>query len=78
MELNLSRDRLDGSDKKHLVVEVILLPGRILLWLSYMFPGKGYGKVRQTARHARSPIMTIAYSIMFWVFIIYFVVNGGI
>lgn len=54
----MERDRLDGSRRKTILVEVFLAPGRVILWLTYMFPGKGYGNVRKSARHARSPLMT--------------------
>jgi len=74
----MSRDRLDGSEKKRLVVELILLPGRLILWLGYMFPGNGYGKVRQSSRHARSPIMTLIYALIFWFGLVYLIYNGGI
>jgi hypothetical protein len=43
-----------------------MAPGRLLLWVKYMFPQKGYAITRQTARHARSPIMTFLYSTDVW------------
>jgi len=36
-----------------------------------MMPGKGYAAVRQSSRNARSPIMTLLYSIGFWVFLVF-------
>ena len=66
----MAKDRLDDSSKKNVLVEFFLLPGRVVLWLGYMFPSKGYGSVRKSARHARSPIMTFFYSLAFWVFLI--------
>jgi formate-dependent nitrite reductase cytochrome c552 subunit len=74
----MARDRLDASEKKHLLIEALLLPGRVILWLGYMFPSKGYSKVRQSSRHARSPIMTALYSAAFWIFLMYLIINGGI
>ena len=64
-----SRDRLDGSEKKNVLFELYTIPGRIILWLGYMFPGKNYSKVRMSARHARSPIMTFVYSTVFYYFL---------
>lgn len=61
------RDRLDGSDKKSFFAELYTSPGRLILWLQYMFPIGGYSKTRSSARHARSPIMTFLYSTAFWV-----------
>ena len=72
----VSRDRLDGTHKKGLIVELYLLPGRVLLWFGYMFPGKGYSKVRQSARAARSPIMTFIGSTAFWLFLGYSIYKG--
>ena len=72
----VSRDRLDGTHKKRLIVELYLLPGRVLLWLGYMFPGKGYSGVRQSARAARSPIMTFISSTAFWFFLGYSIYKG--
>ena len=71
----MSKDRLDGSKKSNILVELYLFPGRLILWLQYMFPSKGYAKVRQSSRHARSPIMTFVYSSIFWGGLIYIVMN---
>ena len=71
----MSRDRLDGSKKSNIIVELYLFPGRLILWLQYMFPSKGYAKVRQSSRHARSPIMTFLYSSIFWGVLIYLIIN---
>ncbi len=72
----MARDRLDGSKKKSAFYEIYTIPGRIFLWLQYMFPKKGYAGVRQTARHARSPIMTFIYSTIFWVILGYWLFEG--
>ena len=61
-----SRDRLDGTKKGNLLWEIYTAPGRLLLWIGYMFPGKGYSSARQSARHARSPLMTFIRSTVFW------------
>lgn len=44
----------------------LLMPGVVLLWLSYMFPRSGISATVASSRHARSPIMTIAYSGVFY------------
>ena len=61
-----SRDRLDGTEKKSWVKEIFLVPGRLILWFNYMFPAKGMQNITKSARHAKSPIMTWFYSIVFW------------
>lgn len=70
----MASDRLDGSKKKSAFVEFFLLPGRLILWINYMFPNSGYSKTRGSARHARSPIMTFLYSVAAWVVLIGLVV----
>lgn len=62
----MARDRLDGGARKNFLLELFLLPGRAILWIGYMFPQNGYKAIRQSARHARSPIMTYLCSIAFW------------
>ena len=68
------RDRLDGTKRKNILFEFYLLPGRILLWMNYMFPSKGYNKTRESARHARSPIMTFFYATILWLVFVFLVV----
>ena len=72
----VSRDRLDGSEKKNWKKEVFLAPGRVILWLQYMFPQNGIRGVALSSRHARSPLMTWFYSILFWVCILFFGVGS--
>ena len=67
----MGKDRLDGTKKRGFLFELYTLPGRIVLWIMYMFPGVGYSKTRATARHARSPIMTFIYSTIIWFIIFY-------
>ena len=67
MFINNKRDRLDGTPSKSKRNEFFLMPGRIILWLLYMFPGSTYQKVRMSSRHARSPYMTYLYSVAFWI-----------
>ncbi len=67
----MAKDRLDGTKKKHFLLEIFLIPGRVILWINYMMPGKGYAAVRQSSRNARSPIMTLLYSIGFWGFLVF-------
>lgn len=61
-----SRDRLDGTNKGKIVKEIYLAPGRVILWLKYMFPAKGMQNITKSARHARSPLMTWFYATGFW------------
>lgn len=67
------RDHLDGytfpSPYNYLV-----LPGRVILWLHYMFPIKGWGNIAKSARHARSPIMVVLYSAGFYLFLAWMLV----
>lgn len=65
----MAKDRLDGTKKKHFLIELFLIPGRVILWINFMMPGKGYSAVRQSSRNARSPIMTFLYSTGFWIFL---------
>lgn len=65
----MAKDRLDGTKKGNFLWELYTAPGRILLWLQYMNPKKGYSSTRMGARHARSPIMTFLYSTGFWLFV---------
>lgn len=65
-----SRDRLDGARKFNLISEFYLFPGRMWLWLNFMNPKGGYAAVRASTRHARSPVMTWIYSVMFWVIVL--------
>lgn len=74
----MAKDRLDGTKKKHFLIEFFLIPGRVILWINYMMPGKGYSAVRQSARNARSPIMTLIYSIGFWVLLGYAIYAGWV
>ncbi len=74
----MPRDRLDGSKKKSTFYEIYTAPGRVFLWVQYMFPTKGYASTRQTARHARSPIMTFFYSTGFWLLLAICLINADI
>lgn len=67
-----ARDRLDGTKRKNFLFELYLLPGRLVLWIGYMFPSKGYSRTRGSARHARSPIMTFLYATGIWLFALWF------
>jgi hypothetical protein len=64
----MAKDRLDGSKRSSLLYEAFVFPGRVILWVKYMNPPKGYRGTRAIARHARSPIMTFLYSVLFWIF----------
>ena len=74
MSEKFKRDRMDGTPKESTLKEVFLFPGRAILWIQYMFPGSTYRKVRMSSRHARSPIMTIIYSISFWFLVGYVII----
>lgn len=63
----MAKDRLDGSKKSSLLYEAFVFPGRVILWVKYMNPPKGYRGTRAIARRARSPIMTFLYSVLFWI-----------
>ena len=71
---NITRDRLDGTDKNSILYELFTLPGRIILWFKYMNPQKGYHSVSKSSRRARSPIMTFLYSLLFWVVAVFIAV----
>lgn len=49
----------------------LLLPGVIILWFSYMFPNSGVASTVASTRHARSPIMTYAYSAIFYLALLF-------
>lgn len=44
----------------------VLLPGVVILWFGYMFPDSGVRGAVVSARRARSPIMTVYYSLAFY------------
>jgi hypothetical protein len=44
----------------------LLLPGVIIQWFLYTFPGGGFGRVVRDTRIARSPLMTYLISILFY------------
>ncbi len=68
----MARDNISGSGGGF-IIGLFLIPGKIIQWIMYMSVGnlKGYGKVRQQTRLARSPFMTYVYSICGWCVIIY-------
>lgn len=66
--LSKHRDHLDGYSFRSPYNHVVL-PGRVLLWIQYMFPSKGFLTITKSARHARSPIMVILYSAGFYLFL---------
>lgn len=47
---------------------IFIYPGRIFLWIGYMFPMKG--TLFTSARHKKSKIFEVLYSILFWLFVI--------
>ena len=63
---NLPRISLDRPAKW------LLLPGLIFQWVLYMFPAKG--KAAESARQARSQLMTFYYSAIFY-FVVLLVVG---
>jgi hypothetical protein len=48
----------------------LLLPGVVIQWFLYMFPGGGFGRVVSNTRTARSPLMTYYYSAAFYGFVV--------
>ena len=73
----MGRDNIAGTTGG-ILKTLFLIPGKIIQWFMYMGVGsvKGYGKVRQQTRLARTPIMTWVYSFFGWFMIIYFVLAG--
>jgi hypothetical protein len=56
----------------------LLLPGVVILWFGYMFPDSGVRGAVVSAKQARSPIMTIYYSLAFYgglLFLLFLVVG---
>lgn len=84
----MAKDRLDSTKRGNFLWEFYTAPGRLILWLRYMNPQKGYSNARKSARHARSPVMTFFYATSFWIFLIvavyilfkegYFVLNSDL
>lgn len=77
----MGRDNLAGT-KGGIIKRIFLSPGKVIQWFMYMSVGsvKGYGKVREQTRLARSPVMTWVYSIFSWwvvaEVIFFFQING--
>ena len=69
----MARDNIAGAKSSGIIGFLFLMPGRIIQWIMYMSVGnvKGYAKVRQQTRLARSPFMTYIFSILGWIGIIY-------
>ncbi len=72
--MDWSRENLAGVnfDRRW---KLFLLPGMIILWCSYMFPDSGR---TGAARRARSPIMTVMYSIAFYLLIGFLVIGSAV
>ncbi len=47
------------------LLELLLLPGRIVQWSNYLFPQKG--RVRISARQKDSLFIRVLWSVVFWV-----------
>ena len=77
----MASDNIAGT-KGGIIKRTFLSPGKVIQWVNYMTVGsvKGYGKVRQQTRLARSPFMTWVYSIIFWWVVVevifFFLING--
>lgn len=61
---------LDGYEFPKKCLKWAVFPGRLILWMLYMFPSGGFIGVASSARQARSPVMVVAYSIGFYLAII--------
>lgn len=61
---------IDGYRFSSVWLTWFCIPGRVILWLRYMFPSGGFAGVAATGRQARSPIMAIGYSIAFYLAVI--------
>ena len=68
----MASDNIAGVSRRGWLA-AFLAPGRVIQWLNYMLVGnlKGYAKVQQQTRLARSPFMTWVYSIGFYFFLIF-------
>ncbi len=64
-----NRDNLSGKKSEGLL-KIIEIPGKVVLWLFYMFPIGGYEGTRMSSRWARSPIMTVVVGAIFWVLVL--------
>ena len=64
----MSRDNISGAKGNNFIISIFLIPGKVIQWFMYMTVGsqKGYGKVRQQTRMARSPILCFFYSLLSW------------
>ncbi len=51
----------------------LLLPGMAILWFGYMFPESGVRGSVASARRARSPAMTVCYSLAFYAMAVFFI-----
>ena len=69
----MGKDNISGVKSSGIIGFLFLMPGKIIQWFMYMSIGnvKGYAKVRQQTRLARSPFMTYVYSLVAWIAIIY-------
>jgi hypothetical protein len=74
----MASDNLSGIVDTSLKQTIFLAPGRVIQWAMYMGLGKfgKEGRVRIDARRARSPILTYAYSIGFWIVVIIWIFDG--
>jgi hypothetical protein len=72
-EALMARDNISGVTSSGKILYLFLIPGKVIQWIMYMGIGsvKGYARVRQQTRLARSPFMTYVYSICGWIGIIY-------
>ena len=64
----MSRDNISGAKGNNFIISIFLIPGKVIQWFMYMNVGsqKGYGKVRQQTRMAKSPILCFFYSLLSW------------
>lgn len=62
------RDNIAGIEDRSPARTIYLLPGKVIQWFIYMKPSGNYGRVRQSTRSARSPIMTYVFATLFWLF----------
>ncbi len=72
------RDNLSGIEKQSRLFNWFIFPGKALLWVLYMFPGNGYSNTRQSARWARSPLITVIVSCLFWIGLLCLIINIAI
>lgn len=53
---------------------IFFMPGKVILWIEYMFPARGLGSVFGSARRRNVPLIQILYSLFFYLAVLAFAV----